>query len=156
MAKSVVLVAVVVALAMTTLQTTPTFSQPNARVVPQSLPEWEQIDSKLQALAIEKKMVRTQTLRDFLMGEVPNMVTYEVHTHFMRASWQMCRWETGSISVLRVRQPLSQTPSVLPQWQHYGNSNGSPHQSLPSGLRMSESASEDIFNFFPHKTKSKK
>ena len=42
------------------------------------LPEWEQIDSKLQALAIEKKMVRTQTLRDFLMGEVPNMVTYEV------------------------------------------------------------------------------
>ena len=80
MAKSVVLVAVVVALAMTTLQTTPTFSLPIARVVPQSLPEWEQIDSKLQALAIEKKMVRTQTLRDFLMGEVPNMVTYEVHT----------------------------------------------------------------------------
>lgn len=78
MAKSVVLVAVVVAFAMTTLQTTPTFSQPNARVVPQSLPEWEQIDSKLQALAREKKLVRTQTLRDFLMGEVPNMVTYEV------------------------------------------------------------------------------
>jgi hypothetical protein len=76
MAKLVVVVAVVVALAMTTM---PTFSHPNAKVVPQPLPEWEQIDGKLQALAAEKQITRKQTLRDFLMGEVPNIVTYELH-----------------------------------------------------------------------------
>ena len=38
MAKLVVVVAVVVALAMTTM---PTFLHPNAKVVPQPLPEWD-------------------------------------------------------------------------------------------------------------------
>ena len=48
------------------------------KVVPQPLPQWEKIDGKLHALAAEKQITRKQTLREFLMGEVPNIVTYEV------------------------------------------------------------------------------
>ena len=88
------------------------------------------------------------------MGEVPNMVTYEVHT--LHEGFVADVQVGDGFHFRSARQPLSQTPSVLPPWQHYGNSNGSPRQSLPSGLRMSESGLEDIFNFFPHKTKSKK
>jgi hypothetical protein len=59
----------------------PTFSGPNA--VPKAqlrqLPKWEHFDAKLQALAAEKNIARKETLRDFLMGEVPKIVTYEVY-----------------------------------------------------------------------------
>ena len=75
MAKLILVVAVVMALAMTNMRT---FSHPHSRVVPQPLPAWEQIDAKLQALAAEKQIKRKQSLRDFLMGEVSNLVTYEV------------------------------------------------------------------------------
>ena len=76
MAKLILVVAVVMALAMTKM---PTFSHPHSKVVvPQPLPAWEQIDAKLQALATEKQITRKPSLRDFLMGEVPNLVTYEV------------------------------------------------------------------------------
>ena len=77
MAKLVVVVAVVVALAMKM----PTFSAPNSTLPAKPLlPDFEHIDGKLQALAANKKIGRKQTLRDFLMGELPNIVTYEVYT----------------------------------------------------------------------------
>ena len=76
MAKLILFIVVVVALAMTK---TPTFSLPHSKVAPQPLPKWEQIDGKLHALAAEKQVTRKQTLKEFLMGEVPKIVTYEVH-----------------------------------------------------------------------------
>ena len=53
MVRLILVVAVVMALAMTKM---PTFSHPHSKVVPQPLPAWEQIDAKLQALATEKQI----------------------------------------------------------------------------------------------------
>ena len=142
MAKLILVVAVVMALAMTNM---PTFSHPHSRVVPQPLPAWEQIDAKLQALAAEKQIKRKQSLRDFLMGEVSNLVTYEVEKVDVKALWQMSRSETSSTSRLRIRQPLKKKPSALPLWRRFGNSNGSPHQKLPaSAFQPTTRGSGDI------------
>ena len=169
MAKSIVAMVVVVALAMTKM---PTFSHPFAnldvrmlaslsRQGPQqkSFPSPSHSGRRLTASSMpwpqKSKSKGSRHSESSWWAKCPTLWRTR-WTKWIRASWQMSRWET-STSILRIRQPVRKRRSVLRPWRRCGNSNGSPHQSLPpSALQMTARGSGVISNSFLHMSTSNK